>query len=501
MQSPTRGVDDGPLGSQSAAAIRQRWSLQVWLMVTVTGVVALILIGSAIGTSAIFSGILQTNLESKLRLEADRLRLSDVAQASAPRGSADVLEESHQKSGFLLVLALPNDRATGAYVDGNDTVQSLNATQLQQFSRTVDLAGFTTVEVPKLGAYRVAPITLNGNTVGFAGVSLDELTSTISDIFGTVATVTLAGLVLLAAAVAVVVRIGLRPLRVVADTATRVASLPMSGGSVQISDRVPAELAGQRTEMGQVASALNTLLDHVDLSLDERQRNEQRTRRFVADASHELRTPLASIRGYSELTLRDRSLTEMSQRAIERVHSQSLRMTRLVEDLLLLARLDEGQELHYGPVDLSQLVIETVETVRDTNHDHVWQLELSDEPITVAGDADKLHQVILNLLANAQMHTPAGTAVTVTILRDQDYADIRVHDDGPGIDPAIHAELFERFTRGDASRTRATGGTGLGLSISRAIVNAHEGTLSAESVPGDTTFTVRLPCARTAEYA
>lgn len=485
--------------AQPDAVVRQRWSLQVWLLVTVTGVVALILTGSAIGTSAIFSGILQTNLESKLRVEADRLRVVNPARVFAPRDAVGVLEDSRQKSGFLLVLAWPNDPATGAYVDGNDTVQPLSATQLQQLSRTIEPAGFSTVDVLGLGAYRVAPIRLNGTTVGFAGVSLDELASTISAVFGTVAAVTLVGLVALGLAVAAVVRIGLRPLRVVADTATRVAALPMSGGAVKITDRVPAELAGQRTEIGQVASALNTLLDHVDISLEARERNEERTRRFVADASHELRTPLASIRRYSELTLRDPSLTEMTHQAIERVHSQSLRMTRLVEDLLLLARLDEGDELLYGPVGLSQLIIETVETIRATSQDHIWQLELGGEPITVAGDADKLQQVILNLLANAKTHTPAGTTVTVTALRDQDHAVIRVRDNGPGIDPALQGELFERFARGDVSRTRATGGTGLGLSISRAIINAHGGTLTADSVPGDTTFTIRLPSARTTE--
>jgi two-component system OmpR family sensor kinase len=227
-------------------------------------------------------------------------------------------------------------------------------------------------------------------------------------------------------------------------------------------------------------------------------------RRFVADASHELRTPLASIRGYSELSLRalrqaeasgppDAVTVETTGQSLERIQAQSLRMTTLVEDLLLLARLDEGQELVYGSVDLTRLAIEAVEDARPAGPEHEWVLEVGEEPVVIAGDTGRLHQVATNLLANARTHTPAGTTVTVSVVREGKDAVLRVHDDGPGVDPALSAELFERFARGDRSRARQTGGTGLGLSIVKAIVAAHGGTISVASRPGDTTFEVRLP--------
>jgi two-component system OmpR family sensor kinase len=307
--------------------------------------------------------------------------------------------------------------------------------------------------------------------------------------------VTAGGLLLLAAAIALVIRAGLAPLRAVADTATRVAALPLSQGAVSITERVPDDETDEHTEIGRVGHALNTLLDHVGESLDARQRNEERMRRFVADASHELRTPLASIRGYSELSLRDSTLSDTTESSLERIQAQSIRMTALVEDLLLLARLDEGQELVYGTVDLSRLAIEAIADATPAGPDHGWELDLDEEPVVITGDAARVHQVVGNLLANARTHTPAGTNVTLTVVREGTDAVLRVHDDGPGIDPAIADELFERFSRADRSRARKTGGTGLGLSIAQAIVTAQGGSISVQSTPGSTTFEVRLPLA------
>lgn len=229
-------------------------------------------------------------------------------------------------------------------------------------------------------------------------------------------------------------------------------------------------------------------------------------RAFVADASHELRTPLAAIRGYSELSLRSLSqngphattpqlqeATAQSQAGLERIQAASLRMTTLVEDLLLLARLDEGKELVYGAVDLSRTVIDAAADAQVAGPDHRWTIEVAEEPVVVAGDGARLHQVVANLLTNARVHTPAGTHVTVSVTADAGEAVVRVHDDGPGIDPAIADELFERFSRADTSRARQTGGTGLGLSIVKAIVTAHDGTITVASEPGSTTFEVRLP--------
>ena len=296
---------------------------------------------------------------------------------------------------------------------------------------------------------------------------------------------------------AVLVRRELRPLERVADTAAKVSALPLDRGEVELAERVRD--VDPRTEVGQVASALNQMLDNVGGALEARQDSEMRLRQFIADASHELRTPLAAIRGYAELTRRA-PLPPDIEYSIARISSQTERMTGLVEDLLLLARLDEGQELVYGSVDLTRLTIEAVEDARPAGPDHSWQLEVDEEPVVLAGDATRLTQVVANLLANARTHTPAGTTVTVSVVREGSHAVLRVHDDGPGVDAALRDELFERFSRGDRSRARKTGGTGLGLSIAKAIVSAHRGTITAASVPGDTTFEVRLP-ARPADPA
>jgi two-component system, OmpR family, sensor kinase len=504
--SPTRTAPNGDSAADDASSDaasahrpkhrRRRLSLQTRLMVTVIGIVALILVGVAFGTSALLGRILQQNLDNSVRESTNRT-LIHIQQPSLDSGqgiATATLTNSPRQPGFLLLVQSDQSGTDAAYVDNDANVVSLTAAQRAQLISQVNQINQPTgtVSISGLGQYRVA-LGGWGGAVVIGGLPLSEVNQTIAQILTTVGLVTLAGLLLLAIAIAVIIRRGLAPLRAVADTATRVAGLPLSQGQVSITERVPAAQADANTEIGQVGAALNTLLDHVDESLEARQRNEERMRSFVADASHELRTPLASIRGYSELSLRDPSLSENTEQALERIQAQSLRMTGLVEDLLLLARLDEGKELVYGSVDLTRLAIEAVGDARPAGPDHTWMLDVGDEPVLIAGDEPRLHQVVANLLANARAHTPAGTEVTVTVTRDGDLAVLRVHDTGPGVDPAIADELFERFSRADTSRARRTGGTGLGLSIARAIVGAHHGTITVESVPGDTTFEVRLP--------
>jgi len=481
--------------STAVRSTRHPLSLQTRLMATVIGMVALILVAVALATSAILGGILQQNLDNKVRETTSRA-LQGLGRPSLTTGHGiafSTLDGGPQTAGFLLLV----DSAAGtdaAYVDGDGTVQALTATQLAQLQAQLQRPEQTmTVAIDGFGAYRLYSLNIGGAYFISGGLPLSDVNSTIGQILTTVGLVTFGGLLLLAVAIAVVIRRGLQPLRAVADTATRVAGLPLSRGEVSISERVPAEQADERTEIGQVGAALNTLLDHVGESLEARQRNEERMRAFVADASHELRTPLASIRGYSELSLRDPSLSDTTEQSLERIQAQSLRMTTLVEDLLLLARLDEGQELVYGTVDLTRLAIEAVGDARPAGPEHTWIIDVDDEPVLVAGDASRLHQVAANLLANARTHTPDGTVVTMRVARDGSDAVMSVHDDGPGVDPAIADELFERFSRADRSRARKTGGTGLGLSIARAIVEAHHGSISVSSEPGDTTFFVRLP--------
>jgi two-component system OmpR family sensor kinase len=231
-------------------------------------------------------------------------------------------------------------------------------------------------------------------------------------------------------------------------------------------------------------------------ALEARHDSETRVRHFVADASHELRTPLAAIRGYAELARRGRDAVPPDiAHALRRVESESARMTTLVEDLLLLARLDSGRPLATAPVDLSRLVADVVSDAHVAGPEHHYRLALPAEPVLVTGDGPRLHQVIANLLTNARTHTPPGCTVTASVATDRGAAVLTVADDGPGIPAELLPEVFERFARGDTSRSRAAGSTGLGLAIVAAVVAAHHGTVEVASRPGATVFTVRLPLA------
>jgi two-component system OmpR family sensor kinase len=292
------------------------------------------------------------------------------------------------------------------------------------------------------------------------------------------------------------VRRNLEPLQRVAATATRVSHLPLDSGAVALAERVPEKDTDPRTEVGQVGAALNEMLDHVNSALNARHDSEMKVRRFVADASHELRTPLASIRGYAELSRRERAPVPVSvTHALSRVESEAVRMSELVDDLLLLARLDAGRPLDRQPVDLSLLAVEAVGDAHAASPDHRWELDLPDQPVEVSGDRARLHQVVANLLANARTHTPAGTRVVTAIEVDGEWVRVSVNDNGPGIPNSLQSKVFQRFARGDDSRSRVAGSTGLGLSIVAAVAEAHGGRVELASHPGDTTFSVLLPAA------
>jgi two-component system OmpR family sensor kinase len=257
------------------------------------------------------------------------------------------------------------------------------------------------------------------------------------------------------------------------------------------------------TEVGQVGEAFNAMLGHVEQSLTDRHESEQQLRQFLADASHELRTPLTTIQGYAELTRRkDMATQESLERAMGKVQIESNRMAALVEDMLLLARLDAGRPLESAPLDLSHLVLEAVNDARVVDDERRYLVALPDAPVAVLADEHRLHQVVSNLLNNARRHTPPGTTVSVAARPNQGAVELTVHDDGPGLPAGLQGREFERFTRGDTSRSRpdlsesGAGGAGLGLSIVQAIVRAHGGQVSVVSRPGETTFTVVLPAAR-----
>jgi len=315
--------------------------------------------------------------------------------------------------------------------------------------------------------------------------SLSEVDSSVRSLLIRLIAIGLAGLLIAAAASWWVIHREFRPVDKMIDTAAAIA-----GGD--LSSRVPE--GDQRTELGKLGGALNEMLGQIEESTRQREANEQRLRRFVADAAHELRTPLTSVRGYAELYRQGAYQDDVAvNNAMARIESEGSRMARLVDDLLLLARLDQQRGLEQRPLDLVSLAGEAAADFETVSNDHVLNWQPNGE-IMVRGDRIRLRQVIDNLLNNARMHTPAGSRIDMSVTRNGSSAELVIADNGPGIPVDDQRHIFERFWRADRSRTRNTGGTGLGLAIVQSLVQAHGGTVRLESEPGKgATFTIHLP--------
>jgi two-component system OmpR family sensor kinase len=327
--------------------------------------------------------------------------------------------------------------------------------------------------------------TADGSVV--TAISLRELHSTVRRLEVIEVVATAAVLALLGILGFWVVRVGLRPLAEMGATADAIAA-------GDLSRRV--EPTDERTEVGRLGVALNEMLGQIEAAFDERRESEDRLRRFVADASHELRTPLTSIRGYAELFRRGAAANPRDlATAMRRIEEEAARMGVLVDDLLLLARLDQGRPLERDPVDLVTVVEDAVHDARAVEPDRPIGFE-PDGPLVVAGDDARLRQVVANLLGNVRVHTPTDTPVEVRLARDDGHAVLEVADEGPGLPQDAAAHAFERFYRADPSRARGSGGVGLGLSIVDAIARAHGGRAEVESAPGrGATVRVVLPLA------
>ncbi len=370
-----------------------------------------------------------------------------------------------------------------------------------------------TRDLPSAGGSYELTVAKDPNGTYVTGLSLNGVHDLLKDVALAEIGVFGGALVLAGVLGTVWVRLSLRPLRRVAVTASRVAELPLESGEVAMPRGVPDTDPG--TETGQLGLAFNRMLGRVETALRRRAASEARLRRFAADASHELRTPLAAIRGYAELgLLHPGDSPETVTHALGRVLSESTRMSVLVDDLLLLARLDAGRPLNTDPVDMTRLAIEATSDAQVARPDHRWVLELPDDPVQVRGDEHRLHQVLANLLSNAGRHTPEGTTVTVAVSdtlppgepgAGEDSAQhgdipaeprvvLTVADNGPGIPGGLLPDLFERFTRADTARTHAidAASTGLGLAIVDAVVAAHDGAVLVTSRPGMTRFTIVL---------
>lgn len=331
-----------------------------------------------------------------------------------------------------------------------------------------------TIELPGLGRYRAIAMPSTSGSVLVAAVPLAGVETAVTSLAAVEVVVLVLTLIALALLGWWLIGWSLRPLGRVADTAAAVAALPLDQGVVAIPGRVP--VTDPRTEVGQVGAAVNAMLDHVETSLRSRNATEEKLRRFVSDAGHELRTPLAAVRGYSELIRRlGDEHPEQTLDSAQRIELAATRMSVLVDDLLLLAAIDEGRPLERAEVAVQDLVSDAVAEVYAVDPDIEWNVSVPDDAVTVVGDSSRLHQAVVNLLSNAIAYGASPAAVRVTVLPDGPWVKIIVHDNGPGFAPELLATATERFTRGDTSRARATGGAGLGLAIVRAIIEAHGG--------------------------
>ncbi|WP_312168526.1 HAMP domain-containing sensor histidine kinase [Microbacterium sp.] len=410
--------------------------------------------------------------------------LPDDADGPAPRVGS--LQAVLDEDGSAISSSYTRADGTEITLDGQQIAALSDALDKGNAPQSVDLGS-------ELGAFRIAASSLDGETI-VAGIPLDDATATTTAL--TVILFSVAGCTLLVAVVglSMLVRRNLRPLDRVAAVAQRVSARRLAEGAVAIPERVDPSDTDPHTEVGRVGTSLNDLLGHIEAALTARQHSEEQLRRFIADASHELRTPLASIRGYAQLSLsEDAAMTPTQERSFDRIQSEAERMGSLVDDLLLLARLDAGQTLRKEDVELTLVAVDAVSDAHAADSTHEWRLDVSEELISVPGDGNRIRQVLANLLRNALTHTPAGTVVTTSLTQNDADAILTVEDDGPGIAADVRDRLFDRFARGDHARNRDAGSTGLGLSIAHAIIIAHGGSIAVDSIPGRTVFTVRLP--------
>ena len=363
--------------------------------------------------------------------------------------------------------------------------------------------GVTGLKVSQVERYENKPFTIEGEgrnpdvralalvlPTGMGSViaanSLEEVDKTLSQLRFLFFFLGLIAIFLTALVSRWIIAISLRPLDKVEETAEAIAAGDLSA-------RLPA--AKPDTEVGRLTTSLNMMLSRIEQSFSVRVESENKLRRFVADASHELRTPLTAIRGFAELHRQGAvSGEEKTKELISRIEGESIRMSSLVEDLLLLARLDQARELDFEPVDLNTLIVEVVASARAAGPDHLIDLNLPPEELFVLGDSRRIHQVVANLLANARTHTPLGTKINVTARQILAEVIIEVADNGPGLSKSDQERIFERFFRADPARVRHSGeGSGLGLSIIDAVMKAHGGYVSVKSeLDKGATFTLHF---------
>jgi len=460
----------------------RRLSLRARLLLGVVALAAVGLVAANVATYSTLSSYLLDRTDSTLDQTAQTLRRPGPGGGirSAPPGT------------FVQVRSLDGDTVVATFSGATLPGASVPAPNLRDavkppaLNRTTEAVRYFTVGGAHGGPeYRVrASIAQGDEAMLLVASSLRDVNSTLNRLLAIELVVTALVLAAIAGLGLWLVRLGLRPLDAIGQTASAIAA-------GDLSRRV--ERAEERTEVGRLGLALNSMLARIESSFRAQEASERKLRRFVADASHELRTPLSAVRAYAELY--DRGAAERPddlERSMQGISRESERMSVLVEDLLLLARLDDGRPLERERVELDEVVGEAVETAQAVDPDRA--IELHAEPATVLGDRVRLRQIVDNLLANVRAHTPPGTPASVSVTRRNGSAEISVTDAGPGLDEEHLEHLFERFYRADPSRARASGGVGLGLAIVAAVAEAHGGTASASSRPGEgTTIAIALP--------
>ena len=337
--------------------------------------------------------------------------------------------------------------------------------------------------------YRVLALELPSRVgIVIASISLEDVDDSIARLQYLMLLIGVATMILIIVLSRRAITISLKPLAAVGSTAAAIAEGNLSA-------RLP--IAKPETEVGRLVGSLNQMLTRIEDSFAVRVKSEEKLRRFVADASHELRTPLTAIRGFAELH-RQGAVTgeEKTRELIGRIEDESIRMGTLVEDLLLLARLDQSPEIEREPVNLNELIHSASESARASSPEHQISMILPDEELFILGDRNRIFQVVANLLENARNHTPAGSSIQVSLTESEDEIKIEVADNGPGIEKHDLERIFERFYRADSSRTRTrkSEGSGLGLSIVKAVMQAHGGDVTVDSTMGvGSTFTLHFP--------
>jgi two-component system OmpR family sensor kinase len=444
-------------------------------LLTAMAIIAMLLVTAAVIVTRITRADLVERLDEQL-----------IGAASAPEQFLEPGPGGADSPASLLYAAIIDPETGEAHVISYSNLYGDSSRQ-PDLDAVLDEAGGKPFTVPADGEgsdFRGVVRPLRSGDVVLVARPLDDVEASMSRLIRAEIVATVAILAILALVSWWVLRLGVRPIKQMTASAVAIA-----GGD--LSERVPMAPAG--TEAGELGVALNQMLDQIEESFATKERSEKQLRQFVADASHELRTPVATMRGYAEL-YRSGGLAERERLddAMRRSEQEATRMSHLVDDLLLLARLDQGRPLEKVPVRLDRIADDVVRDARVREPERSITFSTSGEVIVV-GDEARLRQVLTNLVGNALVHTPASAAVGVTVAQADGEAVVTVSDEGPGMDPVVAQRVFERFYRADTARSRASGGTGLGLSIVDAIVQAHGGRIAVASTAGTgTSFTVRL---------